>query len=154
MLSVGMLGSLLSLRMSIESIPHLLIGIVLSGFYMRLVIGSLICPFVVHRTGHIRAFAVFAAINTATALFYPMYISAPVWFIFRVLSGISMMGIYMVVESWFNEKTESKMRGRVFSIYMATCFLGLGFGQLFLNFGDIHQRISDAVASREFLRPF
>ena len=139
MLSVGMLGTLLGLRMTLEGFTHLQTGTVLSGFYLGLVIGSFICPSVVRRTGHIRSFAVFAAINTATALVYPMLVCPSVWFPARILSGISMMGIYMVVESWLNDQTEAQMRGRVFSVYMAICFLGLGFGQFLLNLGDIRR---------------
>jgi len=60
MLSVGMLGSLLGLRMSLEGFSHLEIGVVLSGFYLGLVIGSFLYPPVVRRVGHIRAFSVFA----------------------------------------------------------------------------------------------
>jgi len=137
MLGGGLLGTLLSLRMSYEGFADLLIGVVMSGFYLGLIIGSFICPTIVRRAGHIRAFAVFAAINTAAALFYPLLISAPFWFFCRILTGIAMMGLYMVVESWLNDRTEPHMRGRVFSVYMAMTFLGLGFGQLLLNLGEV-----------------
>lgn len=137
MLGGGLLGTLLSLRMSHEGFSAPLIGLVMSGFYVGLVLGPFICPAIVRRAGHIRAFAVFAAVNTAAALFYPLLISAPFWFFCRILTGIAMMGLYMVVESWLNDRTEPRMRGRVFSVYMAMTFLGLGFGQLLLNLGPI-----------------
>ncbi len=137
MLGTGLLGSLLSLRMNAEGFSELVTGIVLSGFYMGLVIGPLLCPTIIKRVGHIRAFAVFAAINTATTLFYPLFISEYCWFIGRVISGLSMMGMYMVIESWLNDRTETHMRGRVFSVYMAMAFIGLGIGQLFLQTGKI-----------------
>ena len=75
MVGAGLLGSLLSLRMNIEGFSEPTIGVILSGFYIGLVIGSFICPSIVRRAGHIRAFAVFAAINTATTLLYPLLIS-------------------------------------------------------------------------------
>lgn len=137
MLGSGLLGSLVSLRMSVEGVAASLIGLVMSGFYVGLVLGSFVCPRVVHRAGHIRAFAAFAAVNTATTLLYPLFIGPSVWFLLRVSSGFSMMGLYMVVESWLNDRTESQMRGRVFSVYMALTFLGLGLGQLFLKVADI-----------------
>lgn len=137
MIGTGLLGSLLSLRMNAEGFSEIVTGVILSGFYMGLVVGPLLCPFVVKRAGHIRAFAVFAAINTATALFYPLFVSEFFWFIGRVISGLSMMGMYMVIESWLNDRTEANMRGRVFSVYMAMTFVGLGIGQLFLQTGKI-----------------
>lgn len=137
MLGSGLLGTLLSLRMSHEGFADPLIGAVMAGLYLGLIIGSFICPAIVRRAGHIRAFAVFAAVNTAAALFYPLWISAPFWFLCRILTGIAMMGLYMVVESWLNDRTEAHMRGRVFSVYMAMTFLGLGFGQLLLNLGEV-----------------
>jgi MFS family permease len=137
MLGSGLLGSLVGLRMSVEGFAASLIGLVMSGFYVGLVLGSFVCPKVVLRAGHIRAFAAFAAVNTATTLLYPLFIAPSVWFLLRVSSGFSMMGLYMVVESWLNDRTESQMRGRVFSVYMALTFLGLGLGQLFLRVADI-----------------
>lgn len=137
MVGTGLLGSLLSLRMHAEGFSELIIGIILSGFYMGLVVGPLLCPTIIKRAGHIRAFAVFAATNTATTLLYPLYISEYFWFIGRVFSGLSMMGMYMVIESWLNDRTEPHMRGRVFSVYMAMAFIGLSIGQLFLQTGKI-----------------
>ena len=137
MIGTGLLGSLLSLRMAAEGFPELVTGLILSGFYMGLVIGPFLCPSIIRRVGHIRAFAVFAAINTATTLFYPLIISEYFWFISRVMPGLSMMGMYMVIESWLNDRTEARMRGRVFSVYMAMAFIGLGIGQLFLQAGKI-----------------
>ena len=137
MLGSGLLGTLLSLRMSLEGFDKQLIGIVMSGFYVGLTLGYFVCPPIVRRAGHIRAFAAFAALNTVSALLHPLFVSPPVWLLFRILTGISMMGMYMVIESWLNDRTEAHMRGRVFSVYMAMTFLGLGFGQLLLNLRDI-----------------
>lgn len=137
MLGSGLLGTLVSLRLGAEAFPDFYIGLIMSGFYGGLVLGAFLCPMVVRRTGHIRAFAAFAALNTATALAYPLWISGWFWFACRIMTGISMMGMYMVVESWLNDRTEPQMRGRVFSVYMSMTFLGLGFGQLFLTTGDV-----------------
>ncbi|MBE0575585.1 MAG: MFS transporter [Desulfuromonadales bacterium] len=137
MIGAGLLGSLLSLRMNAEGFSELVTGLILSGFYIGLLIGPFLCPSIIKRAGHIRAFSVFAAINTATTLFYPLFISTFFWFICRIMSGLSMMGMYMVIESWLNDRTETHMRGRVFSVYMAMSFIGLGTGQLFLKTGKI-----------------
>ena len=133
MLGSGLLGSLVGLRLSLAGVSTAVIGQIMAGFYLGLIIGSFLCPRIVRRAGHIRAFAAFAAVNTATALLYPLFVAPGMWFVFRVMSGLSMMGLYMVVESWLADRTEPHMRGQVFSVYMAMTFLGLGFGQLFLH---------------------
>jgi MFS family permease len=45
--------------------------------------------------------------------------------------------MFMVIESWLNECTEPRYRGRVFSIYMTLTYLGIGIGQQLLNIGDV-----------------
>ena len=56
----GLLSTLLSLRTAIEGYSPELTGLVMSAYFAGLVAGSLYCAKVVHRIGHIRAFAAFA----------------------------------------------------------------------------------------------
>lgn len=137
MLGSGLQGTLLSLRMTVEGMPKYLTGLVMSCFYAGLILGSFICPKLVRRVGHIRAFAAFGALNTAAALLHALHVSALTWGALRVVTGFSMMGLYMVVESWLNERSEPSTRGRVFSLYMSLTFFGLGLGQFMLNLGRI-----------------
>ncbi|HET8551341.1 MAG TPA: MFS transporter [Gammaproteobacteria bacterium] len=133
MLGSGLLGSLISLRLTLAGYGGGITGLVMSGYYAGLVFGSFIAPGVVRRVGHIRAFAAFAAANTIIVLLHSLYLSALAWGLLRLGTGIAMMGLYMVIESWLNERAESSIRGRVFSVYMATTFLGLGTGQFLLS---------------------
>lgn len=137
MLGSGLQGTLLSLRMTVAGMPKYITGLVMSFFYAGLVLGSFVCPKLVRRVGHIRAFAALGALNAAAALLHGLYVSALTWGALRVITGFSMMGLYMVVESWLNERSEPSTRGRVFSLYMSLTFLGLGLGQFMLNFGRI-----------------
>lgn len=135
MLANGLLGSLISLRLSLADYSSGFIALVMAGYYAGLVCGSFIAPHVVRRVGHIRAFTAFAALNTVIALLTALYQSPLTWGLLRVATGISMMALYMVIESWLNERAESKVRGRVFSVYMVMTFLGLGGGQFLLDTG-------------------
>jgi MFS family permease len=45
-------------------------------------------------------------------------------------------GLFMVIESWLNECTQPRTRGRVFSVYMTLTYMGIGIGQQLLNFGN------------------
>ncbi|HET7674837.1 MAG TPA: MFS transporter [Gammaproteobacteria bacterium] len=133
MLGSGLLGSLLSLRLTLMGYGSGITGMVMSGYYAGLVGGSFVAPAIVRRAGHIRAFAAFAAVNTIVVLLHSLFPEALAWGLLRLVNGLSMMGLYMVVESWLNERADSSIRGRVFSVYMTTTFLGLGAGQFLLR---------------------
>jgi len=62
------------------------------------------------------------------------------WAVLRFFNGIAAFGLFMVIESWLNELTDSNFRGRVFSIYMVITHLGVGFGQQMLKLGEIRSQ--------------
>jgi len=133
LMGLGLLGTLLSLRMTMAGFSSLATGLVQSAYYIGLVFGSIVCQRLVHRVGHIRTFAALAAISTATIMLHGLHFSAPFWAFLRLITGMATIGLFMIIESWLNECTPSSARGRVFSIYMALSYLGIGIGQLMLN---------------------
>jgi len=133
----GLLNTLLSSRMAVEGFSTATTGMVLSCYYIGLLTGSFTCHRLIQRVGHIRAFTVFAATTTAAALLHGLHLSPWFWGMLRFLCGITTFGLFMVIESWLNECTESRYRGRVFSIYMTLSYLGIGIGQQLLNVGDV-----------------
>lgn len=137
MLGSGYLGSFMSLRLQATGTPEVLTGLVMSGFYIGMVIGAWFCHLVLQRVGHIRAYAVFAATNCASVMVLPLLEYPLVWFVLRMITGLSMMGLFMIVESWLNERAPQAIRGRIFSVYMVVSFLGLGGGQFLLNLDEI-----------------
>ncbi len=136
LMGVGLLGTLLSLRMAMAGFSPLVIGLIMAAYYVGLVAGSLVCRRLVARVGHIRAFAAFAAVTTVTALLHGLNAAPLFWGALRLVTGVATIGLFMVIESWLNECTASDARGRVFSIYMVLSYLGMGAGQLLLNVGD------------------
>jgi len=133
----GLLNTLLSTRMAMEGYPMAVTGVVLSCYFAGLLAGSTVCHRPIQRVGHIRAFTIFAAGTTATTLLHGLWMTPVAWAILRFLCGISTFGMYMVIESWLNECTESRYRGRIFSVYIALSYLGIGIGQQLLNVGDV-----------------
>ena len=142
----GLLNTLLSTRMAAEGFSTGTTGIVLSCYFTGLLTGSFTCHRLIQRVGHIRAFTVFAATTTAAALLHGLYLSPWSWGALRFLSGITTFGLFMVIESWLNECTESRYRGRVFSIYMTLTYLGIGIGQQLLNVGDVQGQTLFTIA--------
>lgn len=130
------LMTLLGIRLSIESVSPDIIGWVLVCYSIGFVLGTLYVHKVIGRVGHIRAFAVFAAIAAVTSLLYPMAISMVFWAALRVLSGFSIAGVLVVIESWFSSRATNSNRGALFAVYQIVFYLSAAGGQLIVNVGD------------------
>ncbi|PCM44183.1 MFS transporter [Marinobacter sp. ANT_B65] len=130
------LMTLLGIRLSIESVSPDVIGWVLVCYSVGFVLGTLYVHHIIGRVGHIRAFAVFAAIAAVTALIYPMAISMEFWAFLRVLSGFSVAGVLVVIESWFSSRASNSNRGALFAVYQIVFYLSAAGGQLIVNVGD------------------
>ncbi len=132
----GMLGTLLGIRMSLELFPTPVIGIVTACYSVGFVLATRVCPRLISQVGHIRVFAGLSAVAAASTLAYPLLIEPVLWGAMRVFYGFSMAGLYMVVESWLNDRTPRQFRGQVFAIYSIVTYVGLGGGQFLLLAGN------------------
>ena len=119
-------NSLLGVRMSLSGIEPMTIGIVLFFFALGFVIGSRICPGIIQRVGHIRAFAVFSAAAAIAALVYPMSESMWLWGVMRFASGVAAAGLIITVESWFSCVATAGNRARLVEFLEAHRDVDLG----------------------------
>jgi MFS family permease len=136
----GMFSTFLSLRMSIVGFPAEVIGLVMSAYYVGMAVGTRTCDGLINRVGHIRAFATFAALVSATVLISAFFISPYVWGAMRATLGFCFAGLFMVVESWLNARATAGTRGRLLSLYMMVSYLALTVGQLLLDLRDPRTR--------------
>ena len=127
MIAYGFQGSLLGVRAVKEEFSLTATGFMMSGYFVGFFIGASIIPKIISRVGHIRVFAAFASIASLVILIHAIYISPFVWFLLRVITGISMVSIYTVAESWLNDRASNKNRGSVLSVYMIMLQSPLGF---------------------------
>ncbi|MBW0148205.1 MFS transporter [Marinobacter arenosus] len=130
------LMTLLGIRLSIEAVSPDVIGWILVCYSIGFVLGTLYVHKVIGRVGHIRAFAVFAAVSAVAALLYPMAVSELFWAVLRVLSGFSIAGVLVVIESWFSSRATNANRGALFAVYQIVFYLSAAGGQLIVNVGD------------------
>lgn len=133
LLGSGLLSTYLGLRLSAEGVSAIWIGLLMTSYYIGLVMGASVGHRLIARVGHIRAFVASAGIVTASVLCHALTANVELWLLLRWLVGVAMMCQYMVLESWLNEQAETHQRGRVFAGYMLVTFLGLGLGQLVLT---------------------
>jgi MFS family permease len=54
----------------------------------------------------------------------------------RLATGISFAGMYIVCESWLNEKATNENRGQLLSFYMIINLAGMGAGQMMIALGE------------------
>ena len=134
MLAHGYQGSLLGVRAVQENFSLIATGFMMSGYYVGYFIGAKTIPSFIFRVGHIRVFAAFASIASIVILMHSILIHPFTWFILRVVTGISMVSIYTIAESWLNDRSSNKNRGSVLSIYMIVLYGSMGIGMFFLNF--------------------
>ncbi|MCB1962117.1 MAG: MFS transporter [Rhodocyclaceae bacterium] len=133
LLGVGLLNTLLALRGALEGFSDSQLGMLGSSYFVGFLIGTFLCPRLIQRMGHIRAFAFFTAVATACVLSHVLLITPMTWLVLRALTGVALVGIYIVVESWLNSHAASAQRGQVFAAYMV-CNLGaLALGQQLLG---------------------
>lgn len=136
MLGGGLQGTLLGLRATIEDFPAVATGLIMSAYYVGFLLGSLLTVRLVARVGHIRVFAALTSMASMLILVHAVAVDAVAWGLLRFLSGICFAGIYIVAESWLNDRATNQTRGQVFAVYMMINFAGLGFGQFLLNLAD------------------
>lgn len=142
----SLLGVVLPLRMEAADYPVALTGLVMAAYYLGLAFGGLRAKHVIIRIGHIRAFAVFAAITSATCLAYGFFFHPVAWVLLRVINGFCIAGMTTSVESWLNERSDNQTRGRVLGFYMLAFYLAVACGQTLVNVapvsGDDHLMIA------------
>ncbi|MDB9811644.1 MFS transporter [Candidatus Pelagibacter sp.] len=136
MMAYGFQGSLLGVRAVQEEFSLTSTGFMMSGYFVGYFIGAATIPALISRVGHIRVFAAFASMASLVVLIHSVFINPYVWFILRVLTGISMVCIYTVAESWLNDRSSNKNRGSVLSIYMVILYGSMGIGMFLLNFSS------------------
>ncbi len=136
MLGDGLQVTLLAVRADYEGFSATLTGLVMSSFYIGFLIGSVLTPRITARVGHIRVFAALAALASAAILVHALFIQVAVWIALRLLSGFCFAGLYIVAESWLNDRATNKTRGKLLSLYMVVTYIGVGAGQLLLNLAD------------------
>ena len=69
-------------------------------------------------------------------LIHAVFVNPFVWTGGRFLTGFSVVGIFIVVESWLNDRATNRTRGQVLSTYMFITMIALAIGVLLLNFSS------------------
>jgi MFS family permease len=131
----GLLGTVTPVRAHLEGFSDLAIGFMGSAYYAGFFIGCFVGPRLLLRVGHSRTFAVAAGLAAATAIAQPLIVNEAVWTVIRAGIGFSAANLYMVIESWLNDRATNETRGRIFASYLTVNYTGLIIGQALLIAG-------------------
>lgn len=131
--ALGLSTPLIALLMVRLGASSTAIGVVASAYFLGFLAGALTADRLVRRIGHIRSFAVLAAVAADAALMcvfaqLPWMMAAS-----RLLVGYAASGMFLVAESWLNDRADTATRGRTFSAYLVVSWGPSALGPLLLS---------------------
>jgi MFS family permease len=129
----GLQSTLVPLAASVHGFDPIYVGLIGSSYFVGMALGCLASPWLIRRTGHIRAFAACTALATAAAIAHALIVEPMTWNVLRCVSGFCFAALYSVIESWLNDKSDNAVRGRVLAIYNVINYAGMAAGQQFLR---------------------
>ncbi len=129
----GLLGVLLPVRALAQSYSAFDIGVLGAAYYLGFGAGCILAPFAVRRVGHIRTFAALTSIACVMTLVHGMFDSRVAWWGARMTTGLCYAALYIVIESWLNERATNENRGFVFSAYTIINLTVLTAGQMMIT---------------------
>tara|TARA_B100000029_G_scaffold9151_1_gene9764 strand:+ start:526 stop:1815 length:1290 start_codon:yes stop_codon:yes gene_type:complete len=136
MVAHGFQGNLLGVRSVIEEFNFIATGAIMSGYFVGYFTGANSIPKFVGKVGHIRVFAAFASMASLSILIHAVFVNPIIWTFARFITGFSIVAIFIVMESWLNDRANNRTRGQLLSIYMFITLIGLSLGTLLLNFSS------------------
>jgi MFS family permease len=136
-LSVGFLGTFISLRVPLENFSATMSALVLSGYFAGYTIGAVCSARIIERVGHIRAYAALAGLAVMATSVMPLAINGPVWLILRAVIGFGCAGLFITTDGWLSAKAAPTGRGRVLSIFRVGIFVALAIGQILIGQVDL-----------------
>ncbi len=132
----GLQNVLLGTRAPEIGFSNIATGFVMSGYYAGIFLGSIIVPNILAGVGHVRVFGAMSAIASAAVLMHVAFADPILWASMRLASGFGFAGMYIVCESWLNDKATNATRGQLLSLYMIVNMGGMGLGQLMIGLGE------------------
>ncbi|MEE4162741.1 MAG: MFS transporter [Woeseiaceae bacterium] len=126
----GLQGTLLPVRAGLESFSTVSIGVMGAAYFLGFTIGCLRGGDLVRRVGHVRVFLAMTALGSAAPLAHALVVNPLAWGLLRMLAGFCFAVLYVVIESWLNERSTNDNRGTIFSIYVMISLTVLAAGQM------------------------
>lgn len=129
----GMLMTYIGLYLKQAGLAEMAIGMINSAFFLGALLAAIFSQKLIVNVGHARSFSAFSALMVVAFLGHTLRYDPWFWAMLRLLSGFAFYALLIVLESWLNEKSSSKDRGRVLAVYTVVFFMATALGQLILS---------------------
>ena len=144
-----LVNTLVPLSLALARQSPLLIGVVGSAYSVGFLWGCFKLPPLIRRIGHIRAFAVFASLQTMSTISIVL-LPAELWIVPRLVMGLAAAGHGICIESWISGQAHPSQRGRVFGIYQILNRFALIASQLAVGYAAIRMESMLLLAAMAF----
>jgi len=134
MLGNGLVNVLLPVKMQIQGLSTDTIGLVLSLYYVGMLLGAIYSKDLIKRAGHIRVFAGCVALGAISILLCSFDTDPVLWGAMRIAIGFCNACAYSAMESWLSDSSTKESRGKILAAYNAVVLGGLFGGQFLMNF--------------------
>lgn len=135
--SNGMLGSFMPIHLNNAGLSTDQVGSIVTSYAIGMLLACLFSGRLIRRVGHIRSYAAFGALSGIMILALSWKASWEWWLLLRLIHGFCSNSIFMVVQSWLNERTDSQYRGQVMAFFYVLYTVSYGSGALLLAEMDI-----------------
>lgn len=132
----GLQGTLIPVRGNIEQFGSFELGLLGTGYFAGFTLGCVFGPWLLRRGGHIRTYMAMASVASVIALLHALVLEPMLWSLFRGVTGFCFAVLYVVIESWLNEKAPNDQRGTIFSIYSVINLTVITVGQMMIGLED------------------
>ena len=143
----GVQSTVVGLKSDAAGLSTWSIAAVMSGLYVGQVFASIMVPRLIARFGHVPCYLVLVGLLAVAPVAFVAPPDIIVWTLTRFAFGFAIAGIFVVVESWLNDRTTNDVRGTVFAVYIFVQLGGLLVAQFLvpLMSGDIGLAVATVV---------
>ena len=132
----GLQGTLIPVRANLEDFHGYQVGLVGACYFVGFTIGCFVGPALIGRSGHIRCYLAMVSLASLVTLVHALILDPVAWWALRAVTGFCFAVLYIVIESWLNERSTNDTRGTIFSIYSVINLKVICIGQMMLSLDD------------------
>ncbi len=132
----GLQRILLPMRAESEGFGAGSMGLVMGVHFAGYLLGAKGIPRALSSVGHIRVFAALASTASTAVLINAVLVLPASWAAVYFIGGVCNAGVFVILESWLNDRATNETRGSILGTYMMIMMGGTAIGQLLLNLGD------------------
>jgi len=132
----GLQRILLPVRAEAEGIGASSMGLVMAFHFGGYLLGAKLIPLALASVGHIRVFAALASTASTAVLINAVLVTPPTWMAVYLISGMCNAGVFVVLESWLNDRATNETRGKILGLYMMFMMGGTAGGLMLVNIGS------------------